>query len=119
METPPGTVSLLGGLVMLLIFTMLVITIMNKTHELIYLLPDRVLAWIGANGMALGEDAVSSRVESGVGQIKAGANTAANTAASAISKSNRKSSETSSANYEPSNTQPGGGGVPEKGLNKG
>ena len=99
---------------MVIIFTLIVITVMNKTHELIYLLPDRVLQWIGINGMALGEDAVAQRVEGGAGQIKSGANAGINAGVSAVSKAREKEapggiptpSSTSSSQSE------GGGGTP-------
>ncbi|WP_294949432.1 DotA/TraY family protein [Sulfurivirga sp.] len=107
--------SILGGLVMVVIFTLIVITVMNKTHELIYLLPDRVLQWIGVSGMSLGEDAVAGRVEGGAGQIKSGAHTAVTAGVSAMRKAGVKNSQQNNSSHEPNPShQTEGGETPSE-----
>ena len=107
--------SILGGLVMVVIFTLIVIPVMNKTHELIYLLPDRMLQWIGVSGMSLGEDAVAGRVEGGAGQIKFGAHTAVAAGVSGMQKAREKNAPGGIPHVDSlSKSQTEGGGTPSE-----
>jgi defect-in-organelle-trafficking protein DotA len=83
-ETPDwlGLISTVAGLV---IYVTIAVTVVNKSFALIHEVPDKVLRWLsggqqaqfGDSGQALQE--ISGKVESGLGQMKAGAEAAAPT----------------------------------------
>jgi defect-in-organelle-trafficking protein DotA len=70
----PGPVELI---LMLTAYASLIVTSMNKCFALIYLIPERVLPWIGGQAISYGEGEslgqVKGAVEGAAGQVKSGA----------------------------------------------
>ncbi len=72
----PGPVELI---LMLTAYASIIVTSMNKCFALIYMIPERVLPWIGGQAISYGEaeslSGIKSAVDSAAGQVKSGAET--------------------------------------------
>jgi len=85
-----------------------------KTHELIYLLPDRALAWIGVSERSLGEDDVSRRVEGGMGKVEGGVQSATNATVAAITKGRKKAKKPNPPNNDEEDSSGNSGDTGER-----
>jgi defect-in-organelle-trafficking protein DotA len=78
--TGSGFVSMFAGLAAIIIYTLLVQQVVQKSFTLIYIIPDEVLKWIGINIKGMGGEAEAERAVAG------GAHDAAQKGGEAVSK---------------------------------
>lgn len=102
--------SLYAGFFAMVMYTMLYLTVVQKSFTLIYALPDKVLRWIGGHPESVGQE-LAQWGEEAKGQLKTGGEETAKGAGSMSGKLQASADKKKKAIYEEVGKLGGGGGT--------